>query len=139
MKKLTKIAAAIIAAMTMATSMVGISASAACTPTKSRSTDYGTMTGSISISSTTPRTITLKTTTALTAYKLSCNADIDVRSTGELVFQMSKTEYNSTEAKKVSTRALYVDLEVSAFGAHQAQKANGTAWVVYTSYYPFTI
>ncbi len=110
-----------------------ISANAA-TPVYKYNTSYGTLTGSITVSSSTAKTITFKTTTTSEAYKLVMSGDVDNYSTGELIKGVGpSTKYNSSTYSGGVSWPFYIGLQVSAFGAHEARTESGSAWVVYTS------
>ena len=98
---------------------------------------YGTLTGTNHVypdkTSHTAKTVIVTSTTQSAAYKITVSADVDNRKTGALIYQLSDTQYNSTSASDSHVHAFYADNNVSSFGAHQAQKSNGTAWAVYTS------
>ncbi len=135
MKKLTKIAAAIIAAMTMATSMVGISASADDHVSRS-DTAYGTLSGDIftGANSLTQRWFNFSTSTTNTAYKLVMSGDVDSYTTGALLERFEN--YTGTSTSSLSKKVYlneYHGTTVSAFGAHEAKTSSGSSWGVYTS------
>ena len=101
----------------------------------------GTINGQITVSSSTPRLVTVWSWTTpgySVPSTITVSADVDSYSTGELVYSMYNSNNDSRSATAEHQHALFINYHVSAFGAHTATK-NGQGYGCYTSKTNFVV